>query len=103
MRYRAPLNGLIALSLLWSAGCSRMTVAERVEVTPVLPPLALMAPRPEPACRAARNRDLVTCILDLRTWGRQAEADKAALSAWRKGAEQMASPAPEPDKGWWPW
>ena len=102
MRYRARLSGLIALSLLSSAGCSRMTVAERIEVTPVLPPLALMAPRPEPACRAARNRDLVTCILDLRTWGRQAEADKSALRAWREGAS-APQPKPAPVKSWWRW
>lgn len=100
MRYRRLLSGLTLPCLLWSAGCSRMTVAERVQVTPVLPPLALMQPRQEPLCRAAKNRDLVACILDLRTWGRQSEADKSALRAWRDGAEQAAQP-PEPTKRWW--
>lgn len=104
MRYKRLLSGLTLPCLLWSAGCSRMTVAERVEVTPILPPLALMEPRPEPPCRAARNRDLVGCILDLRTWGRQAEADKAALRAWRTGAEQAARPQEtRQERGWWPW
>lgn len=104
MRYRRPLSGLTLLCLLSSAGCSRTVTAVRPEVTPVLPPLALIAERPEPPCRAARNRDLVMCILDLRTWGRQSEADKAALRAWRDGAEQAARPPQEPQgRGWWPW
>lgn len=69
-----------------------------------MPPAALMAQRAEPACRFDRNRDLAACIVSLRGAFRQCEADKAALAAWRAGAEQAARPQEKAQgRGWWPW
>lgn len=98
-----PATGPLFLFLLASSlllGCGRTAVAVRPEVLPILPPPVWLVPRPEPACAIVVNGDLTRCLQSLADWGRQCETDKAAIGAWREGAEQAATPAP-PVKRWW--
>lgn len=51
------------------------------------PPAHLMTEIPEPVCRAAVNRDLVGCWLNMRAALRRANTNLRALQRWSEAME----------------
>lgn len=86
MRHTAP--GLTALLLMILGGCSAKP--SRLEVIPVLPPLALLEPCPETLIpERGTNGDLLETAIMLRLDLAACNAQLAILREWRKEHEAM--------------
>lgn len=80
-----PRNGLLsAYLLLLLTGCASQQILDA-------PPDSLLLDTPEPISEGRTNRDLTNWANALRCALVQANADKAALRAWKAGIEYAPS------------